>query len=305
MTEPIQSSGENENSATAKQRHPTSVYRKLRRKLSKTKLRVPHIWFRHRGFRPSDVFFASYPRSGSTWARFTLFEIFTGRQSGFEAVNAGLAGVGAHFSGLACLPGDGRLIGTHEQFRKEYKRALYLVRDCRDVALSEFAYTRALEFFHGDLDQFLRTFHCKKISAFGPWQRHVTSWLDSPTAVAGNLLVVRYEDLRQNPVRGFSEITRFLGVNSPVERIQRAVANNSLDRMKEKERAEPQRASVKDRFVRAGSIQGWRSKLTPPQVQFIEQYAGSVLQRLGYPVSGATTEADLAVTPVFHGTSSN
>jgi len=172
------------------------------------------------------------------------------------------------------------------------------------VALSEFAYTRALEFFHGDLDQFLTTFLCKKISAFGPWQRHVTSWLGSPLPGTSNLLLVRYEDLRQNPLKGFTQMTEFLGVNVDADRIQRAVANNSLDQMKDKERIEPQRASVKDRFVRSGSVQGWRSKLTPAQVQFIEQHAGSVLQRLGYPVSDATTEPDISISSMLHATSS-
>jgi sulfotransferase family protein len=294
MTEPIHNAGESGNSTTRKRRKPTSVYRKLRRKLSKTNLRIPHIWLRHHGFRPTDVFFGSYPRSGSTWARFTLFEILSGQESGFEAVNAGIAGVGRHATALPFLPGNGRLIASHEQYRKEYKRAVYMFRDARDVALSEFAYTRALEFFHGDLDEFLTTFLCRKISPFGPWQRHVTSWLDSPIGGTPDLLLVRYEEMRQNPVAAFARITEFLGVKADVSRIQRALANNSLEKMKEKELTEPQRASVKDRFVRSGSVQGWRSKLTSAQVQFIERHAGGVLQRLGYAIADASAEASFS-----------
>jgi hypothetical protein len=302
MMDQSQNEGQNQDAGAGKRRKPTSAYRKLRRKLSKTKLRIPHIWVRHHGFRASDVFFGSYPRSGSTWARFTLFEILSGRESGFDAVNAGIAGVGKHATALPFLPCEGRLIASHEQYRKEYKKAVYMVRDVRDVALSEFAYTRALEFFRGDLDQFLITFLRKKISPFAPWQRHITSWLDSPIAGTPNLLLVRYEDLRKNPLEGFTRITEFLGVNVGADRIQRALANNSLEKMKEKERIEPQRASVKDRFVRNGTIQGWRSKLTPAQVQLIEQHAGSALQRLGYPTSNAM-ESDLATSGVLQGTS--
>jgi hypothetical protein len=278
------SSEGNPNGNAARPSRPTSVYRKLRRELSKTKLRIPHIWLRHRGLEPSDVFIASYPRSGVSWTRFILFEILTGREAGFAAVNAGIRGVGRHSMGLRPLPENGRLIATHEQYRKEYRRAIYLVRDGRDVALSEFAYTTALEFFHGNLDEFLQTFFCGKISAFAPWHRHVGSWLDSPIAETERLLVVHYEDLRQNPVPGFTRLAEFLGVDVDQERIQRAVANNSLEKMKKKEVAEPQRASMKDRFVRNGFVQGWRSKLTDQQLEFIEQHAGSVLTRLGYPV---------------------
>jgi hypothetical protein len=284
MSEQSQTPSRNQNGAS-KSRKPTSAYRKLRRKLSKTKLRIPHIWLRHRGLTPGDVFFASYPRSGTTWSRFTLFEILHGRDSGFGAVNAEICGIGKHKNATPVLPKNGRLIATHEQYRKEYKRAVYIVRDCRDVLLSEFAYTTNLEFFRGDLDEFVRTFFRGKVSAFAPWQRHITSWLDSPLAGTSNLMVVRYEDLRREPEEGFRRIVDYLGVSVSPERIRSAVANNALDRMKEKERMEPQRASVKGRFVGSGVVQGWRSRLSPEQMQFVDQYAGSVLTRLGYPLS--------------------
>lgn len=291
---------ENQNNGAKKRKKPTSAYRKLRRKLAKTKLRAPLLWYRHQGLRPSDVFFGSYPRSGSTWSRFTLFEIMTGQESGFVAVNAAMHGVGGHSTGLAALPQNGRMINTHERYRKEYKRAIYVVRDVRDVALSEFAYTTAIEFFHGDLDKFLTTFLCKKISPFGPWQRHVTSWLDSPIAATPNMLFMRYEDLRKNPLEGFTRMVDFLGVKADTARIQRAIANNSLSKMKEKEEREPVRASVKDRFVRNGLVEGWRSKLSSSQLQFIEQHTESVLRRLGYPlISEETKTPEPGIRPVL------
>lgn len=267
--------------AGKKPRKPTSAYRKLRRVLSKTPLRRPQSWLQHRFLRPADVFFGSYPRSGTTWSRFTLFEILSGRNATFEAVHQGVPLIYST-RGIALLPGNGRLLATHEQYRKEYKRAIYIVRDARDVALSEFAYTTALEVFRGDLDQFLKTFLCGKINAFGPWQRHITSWLDSPIANTDDLLVLRYEDLRQSPVEGFCRMADFLGANPGVERIQQAIANNRLEKMKEKERIEPRRASVKGEFIRSGAVQGWRSKLSSAQLEFIDQHAGGALARLGY-----------------------
>jgi len=285
-------------------KRPTSVWRKLRREISKTKLRIPHIWLRHRGIASNDVFFASYPRSGTTWSRFTLYEILSGQEASFHTVNAAVRGVGRHKFGARLLPGQGRLIATHEQYRHDYKKAIYLVRDVRDVLLSEFAYTRALEFFRGDLDKFLEVFLCGKISGFGPWPRHITSWLNSPIAGTDNMLVMRFEDLRQNPNEGFSRMAEFLGAKVDQERVRRAVANNLLEKMKEKEQAEPQRASVKDRFVRSGSVQAWRSKLSPAQVKFIEQHAGSLLLQLGYPLASGITESTGHLNPVLQSTTS-
>ncbi len=271
---------------------PNSAYRKLRRKLSRTALRKPLIWFRHHGFRPADVFLGSYPRSGTTWSRFVLLEILTGHEGGFDEVNGILHGVGNHATGAPVLPGRGRLVATHEQYRKQYHKAVYLVRDVRDVILSEFAYTTALEFFQGDLDAFISQFLLKKVNPFGPWQKHVASWLDSPIANTPNLLVVHYRDLRKNPLDGFMRIAKFLGVERDPALVQRAIEHNTIDKMKEKERVAPQRASVKGRFVRSGEVQGWRAKMTPEQVQFIAEHAGTVLQRLGYPLSSETAAGD-------------
>jgi hypothetical protein len=267
--------------------------------MAKTAFRMPLVWLRHRGFRPADIFFGSYPRSGTTWSRFTLFEILTGKESKFSAVNAAIRHVGTHHNSPPLLPGGGRLISTHEQYQRQYGRAVYIVRDCRDVLLSEFAYTTALEFFHGNVQQFLRTFFCGKVNPFGPWQRHVASWLDSPLAARGDLLVMRYEDLREDPVRGFAKVAEFLGAEVSQERIQQAISDNLLDRMRAKEELEPQRASMKGRFIRTGLVQGWRSKLGPEELQVVEKYAGDILHRLGYPLSdqlvemSATTAAEL------------
>lgn len=256
------------------------------------------MWLRHRFLRPADVFFAGYPRSGTTWSRFTLFEILTGQETGFEVVDSVVRCINSG-TGPVLLPGNGRLIGTHERYRKEYKRAIYLARDARDVALSEYAYTTALGSFRGSLDQFLEAFLEGKINRFGPWQRHINSWLDSPLAGTPNILLLRYEDLRENPLKGFTRMTEFLGVELSKERILRAIANNCLDKMKEKERAEPRLASAKGQFIGTGLVQGWRFRLNPLQLQFIEERAGRELQRLGYSRSGDVAGVDSSTDRAF------
>jgi hypothetical protein len=294
----------NENRPNAdgeKPRRPTTRMRKLRRKLSRTVLRLPVIWYRHHGFRPEDTFIVSYPRSGTTWSRHTLFEILTGQKSGFRIVDANLCGVGRHHQGAGVLPGDGRLISTHEQYRdwKHYHKAIYLVRDARDVVLSEFTYLRNLEFFYGDLDKFVKHFVTTAVSGFGPWQRHIASWLDSPLYGTPNLCLVRFEELKRDPVAGFTRIAEFLGVKTSPDVIQRAVANSSLEKMREKEVREPVKASVKGRFIGAGEVQAWRSKLTTAQVRLIEQYVGPELVRLGYTLSDQILDMESRSNPVL------
>jgi hypothetical protein len=295
MTEQHNGSGNGNNNGGAKQKKPTSAYRKLRRKFAQTKLRAPLVWWRHRDLHAADMFFAAYPKSGTTWARFVLFEMLSGMASGFKATNQLMAGVGQHHNALRLLPGGGRLIASHEFYRRDYHRAIYMVRDCRDVLLSEFAFLSALEYYTKDLDEFVKTFLFTCVSAYGPWHKNVTSWLDSPIAKNGNLLLVRYEDLRKDPVPWFGQMANFLGVKVDEEKIKLAVENNSIQAMRQKEDREPVRASIKGRFVRDGKVRGWVSKLTPAQVRLIEEHAGSTLLRLGYPLSSELNLEELMV----------
>lgn len=282
MTE--QNNGANNSNNNGKQKKPTSAYKKFRRKFARTPLRAPLVWWRHRGLNPSDMFFCAYPKSGTTWARFVLFEMLSGMASGFKATNQQMPGVGLHHNALRLLPNGGRLVASHEYYRKDYHRSIYMVRDARDVLLSEFAFLSALEYYTNDLDSFVKTFLYTVVSAYGPWHKNVTSWLDSPIANNGNMMLVRYEDLRKDPVPLFAQMADFLGANVSEQKIREAVENNSIQNMRKKEDKEPVRASIKGRFVRDGKVRGWVSKLTPEQVALIDKVAGPTLQRLGYPL---------------------
>ena len=111
----------------------------LRFKASRTKLRAPKSWLEHRGLADNDVFFASFERSGNTWLRFVLYEVLTNSTAGFLNVNQVLPELATHENAEHVLPNGGRFIKTHHQYRPEYKRAIYLMRDLRDVMLSNWA----------------------------------------------------------------------------------------------------------------------------------------------------------------------
>jgi hypothetical protein len=90
----------------------------------------------------------------------------------------------------------------------------------------------------------------------------------------------------------------FLGIKSDRDLIRRAVENNSLRNMREKEeKAKTSGATLGKgtllrkhridredaRFVRSGSVGGWREKLTDSQIDMVTKYAGEALLRAGYP----------------------
>ncbi len=280
-----------------------TTLKELRYKASRTKLRAPKAWWEHRGLNDKDVLFASFERSGNTWLRFVLMEILTKGDAGFLNVNQVLPEMGTHREMKPVLPNGGRFIKTHEQYRSEYKRAIYLMRDLRDVMLSNWARDKEMGFSqyfdHGKgMDGYVESFLQGKVTRFGSWQSHVDSWLNCPLAQHGNLLVVRYEDLRRDTENGLVEMLQFLGIESDLGRIRRAVENNSLRNMREKEeKAKNSGATLGKgtllrkhnvnredaRFVRSGSVGGWREKLADSQIDMVTRYAGEALLRAGYP----------------------
>ena len=283
-----------------------STYRKIRHKASKTLLRSPLIWLRHCGIDRNDVMVASYPRSGNTWLRFLLTKILTGKSAGFDNVNNVITEIGIHKDALPLLPGEGRLIKTHELYRPTYKRAIYLVRDVRDVLLSQYSRENELGLvWWADFDGYIQAFLKGTINGFGPWQEHLPNWLDSPLAQRGDLLVVPFADLRRDTQGKLETILDFLGLQVDREVIAEAIADNTVEKMRSREnnaRTLHKSAGEEGRFVRQGAVMGWREKFTEAQLELIEQYAGETMSRVGLPswkdVVRKPRETELTATSV-------
>lgn len=271
---------------------PRKVYtwrERLRYRGGATALRAPFVWWRHRGVRPADVIIASYPRSGNTWLRFLLFDIFTGKRSGFQEVNAAIPYVPRHAEALRLLPDGGRLISTHEVYRRDYRKAIYIVRDVRDVAVSEFLREQAKGLI-GDFDEYAQEFLAGR-KRHGSWADHVSSYLDARITGEGKLLVLKYEDMHEKPEETLRQVLGFLGREADSASIARALADNTVEKMRQKEDHSDvtfQGKGDDGRFVRKGAVGGWRSRLTPQQAGAIEQHAQATLLRLGYELSGGS-----------------
>jgi Sulfotransferase domain len=267
--------------------------RQLRHDLSRTPLRAPLVWFRHRGVLAADAWLASYPRSGNTWLRFLLFELVTGRTAEFGEIDArdsptGQLGDQRHMPPV--LAGGGRLIKTHELYRPQYRRAVYLVRDPRDVVTSEQRFLRWRGYGRGRDPDFVEAFLRGAVSGFGSWRRHVVSWLDSAPAAGAEVLLVRYEDLRTEPGSWLGKIVAFLGLEIAEGALVAAVEHNSIASMRQREdRARDTVYGETDprfRFVNRGRVGGWRETLDPRAAARIEERWAATMEKLGYAPGG-------------------
>jgi hypothetical protein len=252
---------------------------------------------------PDDTFITSYPRSGNTWTRFLIANLLHADKPVTFANIESLIPDATMVSSKAIkrLPRP-RLIKSHEYFDPRYPKVIYVVRDPRDVALSLYHSRRKYRsiddsyplerfvserFLPGDLDV--------------SWSEHVGSWLATRLHHPGFLLV-RYEDLRQDPLRELQRIANFLGVTADSRALTQAVERSSAQRLRELERVEHEqwagtrgkRADVP--FVGEAVAGGWKQKLPDASRALIESHWGHLMNTLGYETSTAPLSSTRVIT---------
>ena len=105
-------------------------------------------------------------------------------------------------------------------------------------------------------------------SPLGSWIQNVRSWTAKPSPA---LHVVRYEDMLDDPQATFGGVVRFLGVDSPPERIEKAVRHSSFKELRAQEDATGfvERSPSQERFFRSGTSGQWRDALNDEQIAAI------------------------------------
>ena len=268
---------------------------KLRQILGRTRLALQHalgLQAMTKGVTSfeDDVWIVSYPKSGNTWTRFLIANLIANGQT-VDWVNIERLVPDIYLGRDALyrsLPRP-RFFKSHEAYRPEYRRVVFIVRDPRDVAVSYFHFLRKTNVLPVDatIDDFMGTFVQGRIDPYGAWGENVGSWLGARRNTA-DFLVVRYEDLLHNAEAELMRIALMLGLPRDEHILRRAVENSSADRMRELEKAQQSKhkALKKSRvdvpFVRVAKSGQWQSALTVAAAQQIEIAWGPAMRELGY-----------------------
>jgi hypothetical protein len=243
--------------------------------------------------REDDIFLVSFPKSGNTWTRFLLANLLHPEQN-------------ATFANIHLLIPDSdttskrhldrmprpRIIKSHECFDPRYPRVIYIVRDPRDVALSQYHYHRKLMKIGDDspIETFVARFLAGQTCPHGSWGQNVVTWLATSEG-SPNFQLLRYEDMLADTVGELAKVAAFLGISASPEQVARAAERSSAARMRKLEETQTDqcgltKGSRKDlSFVRAAGAGGWRSELPVALVEKIEAAWGSLMRHLGYELS--------------------
>ncbi len=243
---------------------------------------------------PDDVFIVSYPKSGNTWTRFLIGNLVYEDGVSFANIEYRIPSIYMHPDRvLRRLP---RLLKSHECFDPRYRRVIYIVRDPRDVAVSCYHYYQKMRWL-GDcpLDDFVPRFMKPEFEInYGNWADHLKSWVCLRQS-SEDFLLLRYEEMLEHPQAELARVAAFLKIAATPERLNRAVALSSADRMRELEKKEGHawqliKESRQDKpFVRAARSGGWREALSPESVARIEAAWGPAMRMAGYELFSAAS----------------
>lgn len=258
---------------------------------------------------PDDSFLVSFPKSGNTWARFLVANIIRPDDAvDFSNVNRIIPGpdVTSHRELLRMT--RPRIVKSHQYFDPRYQRVIYIVRDPRDVAVSQYHFQRKRRLFGDDypIEAFVRRFIAGQTCDYASWGEHVASWLSTRSGGAGFLLL-RYEDMLQDTDRELSRMCSFLGLNASPEVIHQAVVRSSAEKMRALETSQAQLFAITKGtrqdvpFVRSAKVGGWRASLPEHLVADIEAAWAPLMHHLGYELTTRTVSGPSAISLEFKG----
>lgn len=251
---------------------------------------------------PDDTFLVSFPKSGNTWARFLLANVLRpGEVVDFSNVNEVIPGPDVTPNRELLRMKRPRVVKSHQYFDPRYPRVIYIVRDPRDVAVSQYHFQRKRRLFGDDypIEEFVTRFVAGESCDYASWGEHAASWLSTRSGRPGFLLI-RYEDMIQDTARELLRMASFLGLKVSPTDIQDAVARSSAEKMRKLEKSQAQLFAItKDTrhdvpFVRAAKSGGWQSSLPQPAVAQIEKAWAPLMQSLGYALTTCSVPTAVA-----------
>jgi hypothetical protein len=237
-----------------------------------------------------DVWIVSYPKSGNTWTRFLIANLVAGDEpvdwSNIERFVPDI--YDNRDPQLRDLPRP-RYFKSHEAYRPEYRRVVFIVRDPRDIAVSYYHFVRKAHRLppEASISEYMATFLEGSIDPYGNWGENVGSWLGARRGTE-DFIIVRYEDLLEDAEAQLARIADALKLATNDAQLRRAVENSRADRLRELEQS--QRGAHKllktsrpdIPFVRSATSGQWRTELPPEAVRQIEKAWGRVMSELGY-----------------------
>jgi hypothetical protein len=252
-------------------------------------------WYAHR---KTDVYLISYPKCGRTWLRLMVgraisqfFELPQDEDILFlrwqSKPDSRLPMITVVHEDRPMLKSPDELERSKSKFRG--KKVIFLARDPRDVIVSSYfemkkrgelfgdnPYESRKPVFSGELSEFIE----RRQGGFDTILRYYNIWADN-RQIPDGFLLVRYEDMKQNPARELRRVLDFLGLTMvDTDTVNEAVEFAAFENMRKMELSgsirggilNPADKSDQDSYkTRKGQVGGYRDYLTENEIQRLDQ----------------------------------
>ncbi|MBT3670473.1 MAG: sulfotransferase domain-containing protein [Chloroflexi bacterium] len=269
------------------------------RKMKNEYYRRKEIYFRMKtlissgfGRKNNDYFLVSYPKSGNTWVRFILANLFKSDQESINFTNVGeyvpdiykemdiqtLRNDSSGFNNFSL-----RLLKTHDNYSFIFKNTnvVYVARDGRDTLTSYYYYINARKETPVKLQDIII-----QGTTYGLWSNHVLNWIKSRDHK--KFFLLKYEDMRTNALIETKKLLTFLDLKIEEESIKKSISLSTVTKMKiiEHEFGHPVEKRVGTGknvpFVRKAQIGDWKNLFSEKDTRLFWKYHSKGMDILGY-----------------------
>ncbi len=225
---------------------------------------------------------ASYPRSGNTFLRNVLFEVYGVRSGTFLLDGHGPDDRWQDFAVVKThhLPHE---LPTELQERP----AVYLLRDGRDSLVSFAHHRKDIVAPGSDYRQNLvEAIYAAEGSHFGGWSQHVEEWSKKAA------VIIRFEELIEDPIGQCERLRPYLNLPDPeleklpsFEKLKRGTPEYGAG--KEVLKSESEQKQMADKWFRKGKTGSWKEELPEDMLRLFWHMHGETMEVAGYSYSGA------------------
>ncbi|KFO14211.1 Amine sulfotransferase, partial [Balearica regulorum gibbericeps] len=229
----------------------------------------------------SDIFLATYPKSGTVWTQNILsLIIHEGHRNGTENMETMDRIPWLEYNiknkDYADLPLP-RVFATHlpyylvpRDLRNKRGRVIYVTRNPKDVMVSYYHFSKFMSTLEEipDFNLFMERFLAGKVLA-SSWLDHVAGWCSH--AEDFNILFLTYEEMKKDLRSAVLKICNFLGKKLSEEEVDSVVRQATFENMRKDPRANYENlpddivAKDKGRFLRKGTVGDWKNIMTVAQ----------------------------------------
>jgi hypothetical protein len=214
------------------------------------------------------IWLASYPRSGNTYFRIVLHEVYGIESSDYhQEKNIKL---NRNYQSYPVV--KTHMLPSHLNQSEKKFPAIYLVRDGRDTLVSLAHHKKD---FYDKNTTFIDNLHeiilAAKDSYFGGWSKHITEW----SIHAKN--IIHFENLIYNPIQEVEKIRHLIDLPKPQK-----VAPSFKDIRTKRYKYGRNWKKNRERFFRRGIVGAWKDEMPDDLHHLFWELHGDAMIKLGY-----------------------